>query len=795
VDQKGNVFGTEARHVHAFDQKAVGLSPVLALGDASSLPIADPIRKVEGYGCAIAVPQLGWHVVFIQPMSTVMEPIGDHIRVTLISFGFYLASVAIIGFFWVRSRIQASTNLRRSHVELELRVEERTRQLRNAYDSLTEEMTQRNQAVERLRSSEELYRMMFLSNPDPMWVYDIDSLAILLVNNTAVSHYGYSREEFGSMTILDFCAPEHRERLKATVQEIKGEIRHAGEFAQLKKNGSKIVVDAITHDINFQGRAARLVLVRDVTDQKIAEASLRESEERFRTVSKATNDAIWDWDRKSNVIWWGDGANAIFGYPADSMPDLVSDWTEYLHPMDKDRVLSDLRACIESDRSLWSAEYRFKRADGKFATVLNRAFVIRDETGQPSRIIGAITDVTERRRLQEQLSQAQKMDSIGRLAGGVAHDFNNLLTIIIGYAEFAKSRLSKYEPVYGDVEEILAASQRASDLTRQLLAFARKQIVEPKIVNVNSLVLALNKMLRRVIGEHIELVTDIAPELPRVKIDPVQLEQVLINLAVNARDAMPDGGTLTIETSYTQLAASNTIHGDEIIPGDYLQIAVSDSGIGMERQTLEQVFEPFFTTKEVGKGTGLGLATCYGIIRQAGGYILVYSEPGRGTTFKVCLPCAWDAEIQNDECPATPLDYCGTETILVVEDEPHVREMIRKALEAKGYEVISSASARIALSLALESERKIDLLLTDVVMPQISGKELAAQITASKPEIAVLFMSGYAETTIAKHGILEDGIAYLSKPFTPQVLVAKVRSVLDEPNASKELAFAQQTEL
>ena len=394
------------------------------------------------------------------------------------------------------------------------------------------------------------------------------------------------------------------------------------------------------------------------------------------------------------------------------------------------------------------------------------------------RVIGAMADVSERKRLQAQLSQAQKLESVGRLAGGVAHDFNNLLTIVIGNAEFALSRLLDEDPVRSEVNEIINAAQRAADLTRQLLAFARKQIIEPKIVNVNSLVLGMEKMLRRVIGEDIELATKTQESVPLVKVDPGQLEQVLLNLAINARDAMPDGGNLTIETSDSELVEGHTHHGVDVAPGNYVLIAVSDTGVGMDSKTLAQAFEPFFTTKEVGKGTGLGLATCYGIVRQAGGHIWAYSEVGSGTTFKIFLPRVAEAATQKSS-QAMPPKMNGSETILIVEDEPKVREMVTKTLASKGFNVLAAEDSDAAIIAATEHTGKIDLLLTDVVMPKVSGKDLAVELEKLRPDMKVLFMSGYAEDAIARHGILEAGVEFLSKPFTPQTLATKVRAVLD----------------
>ncbi|MCC6796265.1 MAG: PAS domain S-box protein [Candidatus Hydrogenedentes bacterium] len=921
IDQSGTVFGAQAKGVQTVEASPL-LEELIKRSDGVSHKILDPVRKVESFACAVQIPGLDWRVAFLMPMSVVMRPMADHYMTIGISFGFCYAGIALMGFVWLRSvhktqeiREQAEAALRKSHDQLELRVEQRTEELREAYTSLESEMAERAKAVDQLSSSEAQYRLLFQSNPDPMLVYDIETLEIVLVNDMALDTFGYSREEFLTMTIEDPCGPDSLERLRKTVRELKGVIRRPGEFDMVHKNGSIIVIDSTTHDIELFGRQCRLtmlrdvtekkkaeealrlsdiryrsslelapvgimihrdgvlrfansayaqmmgaesteellgrnvwddipkefmpivqarfsevkakrealppleeqilrydgtridveisvgpteyegeesyiVVIRDITERKRSEEALRTSDERFRIVSKATNDAVWDWDIVTNTVWWGDGAKTLFGYASGEMPTTSETWMDKIHPEDRDRVIAGMAEAFASGGPLWSDEYRYVRADGAIVTVFDRAYIIRDDEGNPIRVIGAMADVSERKRLQAQLSQAQKLESVGRLAGGVAHDFNNLLTIVIGNAEFALSRLREEDPVRNEVNEIMTAAQRAADLTRQLLAFARKQIIEPRIVNVNSLVLGLEKMMHRLIGEDVVLTTMPDDRAALIKVDPGQMEQVLLNLAINARDAMPDGGHLTIEISSTDFAESHSHHGVDMEPGDYVLISVSDTGTGMDSNTLSQAFEPFFTTKEIGKGTGLGLAMCYGIVRQAGGHIWAYSELGSGTTFRIYLPRASQSGMQVGTHAALP-EANGSETILVVEDEAKVREMVQKTLAAKGFKVLAAEDADDALIAARKYGGKIDLLLTDVVMPKVSGKELARELTKIRMDLKVLFMSGYAEDAIARHGILDEGVQFLSKPFTPQTLATKVRAALDANNIAPERTTEQ----
>lgn len=393
--------------------------------------------------------------------------------------------------------------------------------------------------------------------------------------------------------------------------------------------------------------------------------------------------------------------------------------------------------------------------------------------------VSVIVDITEQHALTEQLRQAQKMEAVGQLAGGIAHDFNNLLTAITGYSELSLRRLGADDPHRRNLEEIKKAADRAASLTRQLLAFSRKQILEPKVVNLNSIVDSTEKMLRRLIGENIEVSSILEPELWLVKADPSQIEQILMNLVVNARDAMPDGGKLTIETANVELDQNYAGKHVMVSPGPYVMLAVSDTGIGMDAETEAHIFEPFFTTKEIGKGTGLGLSTVYGIVKQSGGYVWVYSEVGQGTTFKVYLPREFEPESAFVKSESRSIAR-GTETVLLVEDDDMVRNLAREVLESNGYRVLVASEATEALTLCENSRGEIKLVLTDVVMPQMGGKELAARLLQNSPDLKVLYMSGYTDNAIVHHGVLDESVSFLQKPFTPDALAKKVREVLDE---------------
>jgi two-component system, cell cycle sensor histidine kinase and response regulator CckA len=543
----------------------------------------------------------------------------------------------------------------------------------------------------------------------------------------------------------------------------------ASDFV-LKHNMARLV-PAIEREMReAAGRAAR----------RRAEEALRLSEARYRALFDASPLPMWVFDEASlRFAAVNQAAVDRYGYSRDEFLRMTI--ADIRFPEERLKLHTHLANAPErSFEQIWP----HRKKDG---TVIQVAITARDLEfdGRPARIVLA-HDVTERlrtedtlRKTEEQLRQAQKLEAIGSLAGGIAHDFNNMLSVILSYASLLMDGLKKGDPAAADVEEIRRAAQRAAEMTRQLLAFGRKQMLSPRVLDLNQTLGGMEKMLQRLVGESVELSFHLAPALGRVMADPSQIEQVVMNLVVNARDAMPDGGTVSLETTNVALDAAYAADHVGVTPGTYVMLAVTDTGSGMDRETMERIFEPFFTTKELGKGTGLGLSTVFGIVKQSGGHIWVYSEVGRGTTFKLYLPLSERAEANKvDTVPPTALR--GKETILLVEDDNQLRALTRRVLRSSGYDVIDAQNGGEALMASEQHAGRIHLLLTDVVMPRMSGRQIADRLMAQRSDMRVLFMSGYTENSIVRHGVLEQGIAFLPKPITPESLLRKVREVLDE---------------
>jgi two-component system cell cycle sensor histidine kinase/response regulator CckA len=538
------------------------------------------------------------------------------------------------------------------------------------------------------------------------------------------------------------------------------------------------LVSELDHEIDLQALAYR---------QARTLASLRETEERLRLVQRATNDVIWEWDVATDRVIWSDDAYSVFRYPRTEPLGTLDWWAERVHPEERSRVVAGLKAVLSRGGETWRGEYRFLRGDGTFAHITDRAFMLRDRAGRPIRMIGAALDVTERTVLEEQLRQAQKMEAVGRLAGGIAHDFNNLLTVISANITFARAELHPRSPAARELEEIADASHRAAELTRRLLAFGRKQIMQPSPVDLNRKVEDLTDMLRRLIGEQVQIQTQLMSDPWLVFADPGQLDQVLMNLVVNARDAMPEGGTVRIVTSKAHVDDELARSHQGLVPGPYVSLAIQDTGVGIREEDLPRIFEPFFTTKDVGKGTGLGLAMVYGIVTQSGGRVSCDSAPGTGTTFTVLLP-RYQEVAQVPKPPPTPISAGGNETILLVEDEGAVRAALRRILTRNGYQVLDAADGAEALRIwqahrpggTAEGEGPIDLVLTDAVMPVMGGRALIERLWADEPNTRIILMSGYTGDQVGAEGLLarQGSFALLQKPFAPDRLLAAVRGVL-----------------
>ena len=512
----------------------------------------------------------------------------------------------------------------------------------------------------------------------------------------------------------------------------------------------------------------------DITRHKEADELLRRSEERFLLAARATKDTLWDWDFATDDIWWNEGITTQFGYApqqAGGMPE----WVERIHPDDRERVVASLHRVAESGAHVWLEEYRFRRANGSYAAVYDRGYVLRDGQGQPMRMIGAVMDVTERQTLETQLRHAQKMEAVGRLAGGIAHDFNNLLTAILGHTDMVLGELPADDRHRPPIEDVRAAAQRAATLTGQLLAFSRRQTLQPRPLDLNQVVSSMEQMLRRLIGEDVRLVTRLDERIGAVRADQSQVEQVVANLVVNARDALPRGGTVRLETANAVIGA--TARGPA--PGPYVRLTVHDDGVGMTPDVMASIFEPFFTTKEIGKGTGLGLATVYGIVQQSGGHIEVRSELGAGATFDVYLPRLPDEPAAPASDAADAPAAGGSETILLVEDEAAVRRLARRVLERHGYVVLEAADGPAALILSAARSGPIHLLVTDVVMPGMRGDELARRLCGDRKELGVLYISGYTDGAVDLATAHAAGHEFLAKPFMPDALARTVRGLLD----------------
>lgn len=520
--------------------------------------------------------------------------------------------------------------------------------------------------------------------------------------------------------------------------------------------------------------AANRALEADVARRQQIEASLRASEERFQLVSKATRDAIWDWDLVADTLWWNEGLEQLFGYAHGQVAGGHAWWLDHVHEDDRDRVASSHRGAIATEQENWSAAYRFRRQDGSFADVEDRGYILRDDQGCALRIVGVLSDVTDRKAMEAQLRQAQRLEAIGQLTGGIAHDFNNLLTVIMGNAELIAENAAPGSDEQESATMISASAQRGADLTRRLLTFARKQTLESRVIDVNAQVGELEPLLRQSLGAQVQIAFHLDADLWPALVDPAQLENAVLNLCLNARDAMPEGGWLTVET----VNVSRDFDGEGAEDArDFVMLAVSDTGIGISEEHLARVFEPFFTTKEEGQGSGLGLAMVYGFIKQSGGYINIYSESGRGTTVKLYLPRGASVA-QHAAAQAAPELPGGSESILLVEDDALVRGYTSHVLTMLGYTVEVAVDGNEALE-RLRAGAAFDLLFTDIVMPGMNGFALAEEVVRLRPGIRVLYTSGYTRQAAARHDPETAMAQMLTKPYARQDLARRLREVLD----------------
>ena len=564
-------------------------------------------------------------------------------------------------------------------------------------------------------------------------------------------------------------------------RSLVAEGKWAGQISLRRRDGTILPVEM---SIRQLANGVTACIGHDISARKEAEKARADAENKYRTLVEqvAAISYIAELGLDGDWLYVSPQIEAITGYSQEEWLTNSREWIRHIPKEDHAVIEAAEAASMRGER--FQAEYRIVRKDGAVIWVNDTAVVVSGSDSHPV-MEGIIVDITERKLLENQLQQSRRMEAVGRLAGGIAHDFNNLLTIIKGYAELALQRTGIQPELRADVMQIENASERASMLIRQLLAFSRRQVLQPKVIDLNAIVMGLDKLLARLMGEHIEMVTHCGANVGNVKADPAQVEQVIMNLVVNARDAMPKGGRMTVETSNVVLDSTYARDHVTVKPGAYVMLAVSDTGMGMSPETVAHIFEPFFTTKASGQGTGLGLSTVYGIVKQSGGYIWVYSEPGKGTTFKVYLPRVTEQAESKPGAVKLPTAGMGSETILLVEDEEAVRELASRILSAKGYSVVAAKSTQEAEQFVAKNAGEIHLLLTDIIMPGTSGRELARRITAHHPRTRVLYMSGYTDNVLAQGGVLEAGLSFLQKPFTPGALVQKVRDVLDSPVHAK----------
>lgn len=650
------------------------------------------------------------------------------------------------------------------------------------------DITQRKQAEQALTESERRKDAILESALDCVVTIDHEG-RVMEFNPAAEKTFGYVSSEIVGKHMAELIIPSgmrmHHEaglaRYLATGRSTM--LGKRMEITAMRADGSEIPIELTITAIGELPRPTFTAFIRDLTERNSTENARRLSEQRYRDLVENAHDIIYEHDLKGNYTSANKAGERITGYSLEQTLNLNLSQTVAPEYVEKARDM--LRRKLAGE-TITAYELETIASDGhRISLEVNSSLVF--QNGVPVGVQGIARDVTERKQLEEQLRQSQKLEAIGQLAGGVAHDFNNLLTVISGYSDLLLRKLPAEGPLRAHATEIKKAGDRASGLTRQLLAFSRKQILQPKVLDLNVVVSDLDKMLRRLIGEDVDLMTITEPGLGLVKADPGQIEQVVINLVVNALDAMAIGGKVTIETSNAVLTEDYVQQHAQCVPGPYVMLAISDNGSGIDPAIRDRIFEPFFSTKGAGKGTGLGLSTVYGIVKQSGGHIWVYSEANKGTTFKIYLPRV-DEGVNSESEPIHPMAPGGKETILLVEDEAQVRQIAKQILDSLGYHVITAENGEHALTIAAAYSDEINLMITDVVMPQMGGRELVERLNTLRENLRVIFMSGYTDDAIVRHGLMDDRLAFIQKPFTADTLARKVRAILDaEPGLPREM--------
>jgi PAS domain S-box-containing protein len=641
------------------------------------------------------------------------------------------------------------------------------------------DITELKRTEKELMESEARFRVLVEGAPEAIFVQSAGRFAYL--NPAACRLLGALRpEDLLGKDFMGRIAPEYHDKIqeRISLQRETGEPAPLMEQVYLRLDGRRVPVEATAVSIRYQSEDAHIVFVRDITERVKAENELRESYERYRLVADFTYDWEYWVDPEGKFIYVSPSCERVSGYPPDFFLNEPDALFKIVHPEDQFKIESHMNEPVVRGANTDKIRFRIITQTGETRWIDHKCWAVFSSEGTFMGRRGSNRDITQRLQLENQLRQAQKMEAVGRLAGGVAHDFNNMLGVILGFTDLAITKLPADDPLQMYLGEVKSAAQRSADITRQLLAFARKQTIAPKVLDLNDTIASMLKMLRRLIGEDIDLLWKPANDLWPVKMDPAQIDQILANLMVNSRDAIAGVGKITIETGKAEFDQNYCEAHLGFVPGRYVLLAVSDDGCGMDKETLAKLFEPFFTTKEVGKGTGLGLATIYGIVKQNNGFINVYSEPGQGTTFKIYLP-RQEPQDTATEHPRQPAETpTGTETVLLVEDEKSLLKFARMLLEELGYTVLAAGSPREAIELAKKYTNEIHLLMTDVVMPEMSGRDLLEKLKASQPGLKCLFMSGYTANVIAHHGVLDEGVHFLQKPFSRRALATKIREAL-----------------
>jgi len=651
-------------------------------------------------------------------------------------------------------------------------------------------------ALEKLERERDFSDDLINSLPGVLYLYDLSG-KFLRWNRSFETVTEYSAEEISSMHPLDFFVGADVDLVQSRIGDVFAQGQSSVEADFVSKTGKVTPYFFTGIATQIEGRQCLIGVGIDISGRKQAEADLRtrteqqvatqgelaEREALLRIAGRVARVGGWSVTLPERVVRWSDEVRELLDVPLDHQPTIEEAFASY-EPESRSVLQVKFEDCVREGTS-FDVHLELDTAAGRRLSVRVVAEAFRNDDGEIIRIQGALQDISEQVRLAQQYRQAQKMEAIGQLAGGVAHDFNNLLSVILSYSAIVCEQLRPGDPSRNDVQEIQRAGERAADLTQQLLAFSRQQVLQPRIFTLSETVADMERMLRRLLGEHIELSVLTRRANGRVYADPSQVEQVVLNLAVNARDAMPEGGKLSIEIGDTKLDRAYASEHHGVDPGEYVMLVVSDTGVGMDAKTKERIFEPFFTTKDKAKGTGLGLATVFGIVNQSKGHIWVESEVGKGSTFRIYFPRTTQAPADLARATRTPQVLKGKETVLLVEDEEQLRVVTQAILARQGYHVLDASNGEQAISVCVGYTSEIVLLITDVVMPRMSGKQLADRLVRLRPDLKVLFMSGYTENSIVHHGVLDDGIEFLPKPITPATLLRKVREVLDDPARGK----------